>query len=74
MWQVGLVPGVLLVAASATALLVAGLCLRDGKLPNHGWVIERATQPVFYWMGILLYLAFAAGLLVVGISLLSRGS
>jgi hypothetical protein len=67
-------PGILLLAASAIALLFACLCLRDGKLPNRGWTIERRTHPVFYWMGILLYLVFAVGLFSVGVSLLSSAS
>ena len=64
-------PGVLLLAASATAVFFAWLCLRDGTLPHRGWVIERTHRPLLYWTGLLLYVAFAVGLLVAGVSLLS---
>lgn len=57
-----MIPGMLLLAAAATALFFAYLCVRDGRLPNRGWVVDRATKPLLYWVFVSMYLLLAAGL------------
>jgi hypothetical protein len=66
-------PGILLLAAAIVGFLFVYLCLRNGVALNRGYVIERETRPLLYWLLILLYLLFALAVLWMAIDTMRSG-
>jgi len=58
-----------LMAAAMVAGFFTYLCLRDGSVPQRGFVFERGRRPVLYWLSIPLYASLTAGLAITGASL-----
>jgi membrane associated rhomboid family serine protease len=63
--------GLTVMAAALVVGFFTYLCLRDGAVPNRGFVFERAKRPILYWLFIAFYMALALGLAVFGVSLIS---
>ena len=63
--------GLTFIAAALVAGFFTYLCLRDGAVPSHGFVLERAKRPILYWLLVGFYMSLTVGLAAFGVSLIS---